>query len=359
MKLAAIADAILDETSTPAQLRGALREFSDLCSIESGIEPNKSFDAWAEDSFLDSGVAINAQAAAHCVTDYLRTVVFIRGVNAALNTALEQFPDVPIKVLYAGCGPYASLLLPLLHRFDPTRLDLTFLDYHQHSLDSVAHLVEFFGCQNYAICLQQADATQYRNSEPLHLVIAEVMQKALEQEPQFAVTANLAPQLHDDGVFIPGKIEVRLCFGNLACERETFRTQGEIDTESLILSGSRVMLDSVMAIESKQAAALEKTAVLDLRTGSKRLPPQLIDIPPLSEICGLDPLLLTRIQVYAHHRLGDYEAEITLPLLCTEIARAQAGAPVYVSYELGGYPKLQFSTELGSAASTCESGGGR
>ena len=40
------------------------------CGEITNIRPDPSFDAWAEDSLLDNGVAINPQAAAHCAIDY-------------------------------------------------------------------------------------------------------------------------------------------------------------------------------------------------------------------------------------------------------------------------------------------------
>ena len=116
MTLISIADAILDETSSQGQLRRALDEFIQLCADISGIAPDRSFDSDAGDVLLASGVAINPNAAAHCVNDYRRSVVFIRGVYAAIRLARRQFAPAPLRILYAGCGPYATLLLPLLTR---------------------------------------------------------------------------------------------------------------------------------------------------------------------------------------------------------------------------------------------------
>lgn len=348
MKLELIAETILDEASTLGQLRRALEDFSALCSYAGGVEPNRSFDAWAEDSLLRSGVAINSQAAAHCVTDYRRTVVFLRGIHAALTMALEQFPGVPLKVLYAGCGPYGTLLLPLLQRFDPVGLDLTLLDYHPESLESVARLIEFFGYENYQINLQQGDACEYQHPEPLHLVIAELMQKALEQEPQFAVTANLAPQMCRDGVFIPQRIEVQLCLGSWAKERAVFKRDGMVDTASLEEAGSRVPLGTVFTLVPQQAAPLEKTAVNNRLTGTKELLSKPIEVPMLSNIEDFDVLLLTRIWVFDQHHLTDYEAEITLPSYCSDLAHVNAGDCIHVSYELGGYPKFKVENAGGS-----------
>ena len=145
MNINAIGDTILDETSSPEALREALDAFVLLCSEVTGIRADPSFDAWAEDSMLDNGVAINPRAAAHCAVDYQRSVIFIRGVNAAISSLRLHFSDTPLEILYAGCGPWATLLLPLLGRFPPDEFTLYLLDFHQRSLDSVKLLLAHFG----------------------------------------------------------------------------------------------------------------------------------------------------------------------------------------------------------------------
>ena len=87
MKLKDIADTLLDEASPPAQLQAALNAFVQLCSAVGGVIPDRSFDAWAGDSLLQDGVAISPEAAAHCVRDTQRSVVFIRAAFAAIKTA--------------------------------------------------------------------------------------------------------------------------------------------------------------------------------------------------------------------------------------------------------------------------------
>ena len=99
MNINTISDTILDETSSPEALREALDAFVASCSEITNIRPDPSFDAWAEDSLLDNGVAINPQAAAHCAIDYQRSVVFIRGVYAAILKKILQKKEQNLQLL--------------------------------------------------------------------------------------------------------------------------------------------------------------------------------------------------------------------------------------------------------------------
>ena len=324
MNLNTISDTILDETRSPEALREALDAFVLLCSEVTNIRPNPSFDAWAEDSLLDNGVAINPQAAAHCAVDYQRSVVFIRGVYAAVNALRLRFPDTPLEILYAGCGPFATLLLPLLGKFSPGELNLYLLDIHQRSLDSVKLLLTHFGFCAHAVQTIKADACHYRHAGKLHLVIAETMQKSLEQEPQFAVTANLAPQLWPKGVFIPQRIDVVLSLADL-----------EEGTE-------RYPLATVCTLSPERALDQMHMAQTHSDEMGPRLEPTIVVIPRMADIARFDAALFTRICVFEQYRLKDYDSQITLPLKCHELLPLAGGERYRVSYQLGGYPKFNF-----------------
>ena len=292
-----------------------------LCSEVTNIRPDSSFDAWAEDSLLDNGVAINPQAAAHCALDYKRSVVFIRGVYAAINTLRRQFPNTPLEILYAGCGPFATLLLPLLGKFSPDELNLHLLDFHQRSLGSVKLLLNYFGFCAHAVQTIKADACDYQHAGKLHMVVAETMQKSLEQEPQFAVTANLAPQLCAKGVFIPQRIDVALWLADL--ENNTRRSRlATVCT----LSPERAS-DQMQLAQAKIEPQLEST---------------IADIPRTADISRFDAVLFTRICVFEQYRLKDYDSQITLPQKCHELLPLAGGERYRVSYQLGGYPRFNF-----------------
>lgn len=338
-----IAEVIVNETSPVASLQQALDDFANHCSKASGIAPDPSFDGWAEDTLLDDGVAINPQAAAFCVKDYRRSVMFIRGLYAAINTALQRFNEQPIKILYAGCGPFATLMLPLLSLFKPRQLELHLLDIHQRSLDSACLLLDHFGLSDHRVQTIQADACCYQHPGTLQLIVAETMQKSLEQEPQFAVTQNLAPQLCAQGIFIPEKIEVELCLGHLQCEQDIFKRDNTIDPEALIRSGRRYPLNCLLTLKPAMASTEFKQARHNPVTGMYELAHQLIELPSIEDLSSYDALIFTRIRIFRSYRLNDYDAEISLPYPCNDLLPLEAGAVYESCYELGGFPRFNFN----------------
>lgn len=340
MTISAICATILDESSTRAQLRAALDAYVRLCAEVTGVRPDPSFSAWAEDAFLNDGVAINPQAAAHCAVDYQRSVTFIRAIHAALRTLQARIPDAPIEILYAGCGPFATLLLPLLDVFSPGELKLYLLDYHRQSLDSVARLLAHFGFADHAVETVRGDACTYRHPGTLHLIVSETMQKALEQEPQFAVTANLAPQLDPRGLFLPQRIDVDLCLAELAKERALYDATPQARWEGV--AARRCAVATVLTLSPETASAQMQRATERASSETPEVALSAVTIPALAELSRLDAVLYTRICVYAQYCLKDYESQITLPVQCHDLSPLVGGVCYRVSYRVGHYPKLNF-----------------
>lgn len=307
MELSRIRQILLNEASPASLLEAALDGYSRTCEAVTGITPDPGFDAWGEDRMLDSGIAINPRAAANCVTDYRRTVVFIRAVHAALGELLEREATEVVRVLYAGCGPWATLLLPVLGAFPAERLRVELLDVHQDALDAVDRLIAHFGLEAYAIDRTLADASIYRCAEAPRLIVTETMHKALEQEPQFAVTANLAPQLARGGILVPERIDVELCLA------------GE---------GGRIGLGRVLSLA---ADASEVPEPMDVR------------VPEAAQLSAMRAELLTSIRVFGPHRLGPGEAHITLPRPCPELAPLRAGARFRVQFRGGSFPLFEIA----------------
>ena len=347
MSIQSICTRILNESSAPDELRGAVDEFVTICREVSGISPDPGFQAWSGDEFLDQGVAINPRAAAQCALDYRRTVVFLRGVHAAMQSLKARSSGNALNILYAGCGPFATLLLPLLARFEPFEVNITLLDIHQSSLDSVRLLCNHFGVGDHSLRLVRGNACSYQHPQELDLVIAETMQKALEQEPQFAVTANLAPQLRRGGLFLPQKIQVDL---SLAAADKHHKEQRQLQPtgQQALSRGDSAQLATVCTLTPEHAAAHLQSAIHNAGSKTPELEATTVVIPPLNALADLEPILSTNIQVFGRYRLGSHESQITLPLICHELLPLRAGQCYKVCYQLGKYPKFRFERQSDS-----------
>lgn len=163
-----------------------------------------------KETVLSGGIALSSQHALDCLKDPLRTVRFIKSMNAAIMDAQKQFPNDTIEILYAGCGPVAPIILPLLHLYQSNELQVTLLDITATSKFSVTALIELLGAQSFFKPFQLCDAISYKHPSetPLHIIVSEVMDKALLREPQVRVTQNLVPQLSENGIFIPQRIDI-------------------------------------------------------------------------------------------------------------------------------------------------------
>lgn len=260
---------------------------------------------------LPSGKAISPGQAAHCLLDIQRTTKFMRGVHKAILQLQQDFPGEPINILYAGCGPYATLLTPLTTMFTPQQVRYHMLDVQQDSLDAVRKLYEHMQATDYIAAFINHDAATYRMEKPMHLVVCEAMQSALDKEPQVAITLNLGPQLKPGGIFIPQEIRV---------SAHLLDRQGEIGG---FYEGSakpdRIVLGDVYMLGQASGDAHQ---------------PVSLSVPPSVGACN-ELFLLTDITVFADERLTIYNCGLTLP---RKVADVSGGEAVKVEYKMGERP---------------------
>jgi len=270
---------------------------------------------------LSSGEAISPQRAVLCLREHLRTAVYLRALADAVRMARERFPGEVIHLVEAGCGPAAPMALAMAARFAPTELQVTLLDIHASSLRDARHLAGELGLERSirgAIC-GDAVAVRFAEADRPHLVVAEVLRRALKKEPQVAVTRALAPQVRAGGFFLPERIEVG---------------PGLVHGSGTLASPRQVeWLGAAFSLEAATAGALAPDA-----TG--RLPPRVIEVPPHSA-AALQ--LLTRMQVWREHTLGDFDCSLTAPerLRGVPEAVAERGGRLVFAYEISADPGLR------------------
>ncbi len=249
---------------------------------------------------IKGGIALSSKEAKDCIEDPIRTVRFLKGIFAALIEAKERFKNEKIRILYAGCGPLGTLIIPLLHLFSSEDIEVILLDIHQTSIDSVKKIVEKLGYKSYIKRYVVTDATLYKHSikSSLHVIISETMDRALAKEPQVEITKNLAKQLVNKGIFIPEKIKVERGYSFFAKE---YVFNSEIDIEKLKSNGitKKQKLFSITSKIDTNSPFFYETEFIFIPTEFKNTP----------DLC-----LYTNVVVYKDIQLYNAESYITNPI---------------------------------------------
>lgn len=259
---------------------------------------------------LKGGFALSSFDAAICIDEYIRTARFLKGVHMAICEVLDRFEGRKINILYAGCGPYATLILPLLPLFGPDQLDLLLLDINDDSLKSVSNLLTDIGLGGYTVNLLKGNAIQYQTpaSRPLHLVVSETMFRALIREPQVAITENLAPQLVDGGLLIPQQIHVDMGFSFFG--KEPFLQTGS-DRAAGCNYPQRLVVDRLFSINKELFFFKGNKLPGVFESGSYEVP---ADFGAHPDLC-----LFTSLQIFRDVMLHSAESSITNPHCITSL----------------------------------------
>lgn len=199
---------LLKDEDNFAELTPAINNLFELFTEASGLNPDDELNR--KDIYLESGKAIGTSWAAMCVKEMLRTKYFIRGLYKGVLAARHKFPDTKIHILYAGTGPFATLAIPLTTLFTSEEVQFTLLEINPNSIELLKNTLKAFNAESYVQQIVQCDATTYiaDKSKPIHIILTETMQNALQKEPHVSITMNLVPQLHPDGILIPENIRI-------------------------------------------------------------------------------------------------------------------------------------------------------
>jgi hypothetical protein len=289
--LKSITETLLAGESSYLQIRNACTDLLDLFCRITGFDEADRFNN--QHMQTAGGQAVSPQSAAICIRDFIRTRVFMRGLREAILARLHENPGKPVHVLYAGTGPFATLLLPLVTIFDATQLKMQLLDINPASLSYLRRLIDHFKLQGYVEQLLETDAVTYR--VPAHrqpdIIVSETMMPALKTEPQISIVVNLVGQC-PQALLVPQKIEITAAL-----------------LSSKVADGKRVnCLQGLLTFTKESALVLAQKADEVISFPSLTLQ---IEKPPAPYWSRL--VLLTDIVVFNEEQLSFNQSGLTIP----------------------------------------------
>ncbi|UQV47639.1 hypothetical protein KIV45_12920 [Janthinobacterium lividum] len=317
-ELAAIAAALCDPQRSLASLVGETVQLRRLVERHSRLSMERQDGLRDGESFLPSGWAISPVQAGLCAREPYRSAAFIQGLALAVRERLDVSGGRPVRVLYAGCGPFALLALPVMAVLDADLVQFAILDVHAQTLGYARELIASLGLDSHVTAYLCADAAAYRIPDDAmpDVIVSETMNTALGKEPQVAILRNLHAQA-PAAALLPAAVTVHLGLDRRAPD-EPCTDWGRV-------------------------FALDADALRAWQQGSNgqgdSLPAASIRLPDLLEQA---PRLLTRIRVHGDIVLGDHECSLNLPLPLPGKPTLAGGSVLDFHYRLGGQPGLAF-----------------
>lgn len=345
LRLKEIADEILFSDIDHPSLQASVGQLYSVFSSITGLTDDGDCHEDAGETLLAQGRAISPRLAARCILDPVRTAQFLRATHAAILEAQKRFPNQTLEILYAGCGPFAPLAIPLTTQFNAAEIQFTVLDIHQRSLDSVQKIVQTLGLNAFMRAYIQCDATTYKHpANALHILVTETMQSALLNEPQVSIAMSLAPQICEGGILIPERIMIDACLWDL----EYRPRAAPSDDNGLDASGPasleaipRIGLGRIAEITLENCRRLsQKVSPTDSSEESSILS-ALVEVP-LNIDENFYLTLLTTITVFGKFALGEYESLITYPIVISDLGKMRGEMKIEFYYQFGARPGFKW-----------------
>ncbi len=317
-----------------SQLSKAIEQLRALYLNLSKVDLNN--DENRKDIHSSNGKAIGTTWAALCVDDMVRTKKFISGVYQAVQKLLGEHPEKNVHILYAGTGPFATLVSPLTAIFSSDQLQFTFLELNSESYQKVQQVVQQLGIGNYVRRIVQCDATTYQIpvDEQVDILLSETMQYALKGEQQVPIIYNLLPQIDNEVILIPEVIELQLAGVNAAQNESRMMNGSEEPYYHILGSFFKLDIASVRAFYAKQKHLPVNHKFLDRN----------FRIPEVVQTDYPELYVFTRLCVYQNIEILPYESGLTIPYKLADLnGKRKRTTQMQVAYALGENPGIRFS----------------
>ncbi|WP_270087448.1 hypothetical protein [Sphingobacterium sp. SYP-B4668] len=266
-----------------------------------------------------NGNAIGPLWAALCSREVLRTQRFLKGLHEAIQTLLNG-REIPVQVLYAGTGPFATLAIPLMTQYTPSQLQFTLLEINPISFVKMQECISELGLESYIAAYHCCDASTWAvENKQIDIVVSETMYNGLYREPQVSIMLNLLSQLPPTCIAIPKLIQIDL----VAQEHHSLPLQS---------------LSSLMTLDRKYMDDIIR------HSGQARwqFPSVRVKIPNNPKV---KLFLQTNIQIYGNQKLGLNDSSLNL-LRQFKIPATCLGHNINIQYQISEIPQFVFSNDI-------------
>jgi predicted RNA methylase len=330
-RLEKVAFVLRKEKTDYLELAQAIQDYEnlvfELSTIEIDNESNRN------DIHFENGKALGTTWAALCIRDLLRTKTFIKG----LFNAIEYVKDTkkgPVNVIYAGTGPFAALILPIMATYSEEEVQFTLLEVNKVSFEIANQVINKLGFGGFIKEAANEDATKYivNPDHQIDIVVSETMQHALKREQQVPIVMNIMSQMREGVILIPEKITLDVCLMNF----EKFHASEKNKEE-----GYCIHLGNFFELSSEKIK--EYNSINQKENGKLLFPRKSIDlkIEHLKEFNQLT--VLTEIQVFGEDRIGINESGLTIPLILEDLSGHQKGLTLNIRYTVNEEPGIEYS----------------
>jgi len=329
-KLAEITQNLISEKVEADGLKKSIEELKSLLEKVSGL--NQEAPINSENILLPSGKAIGPKWAGMCLEDIPRTHKFIKGIHSAVQEVLEKNPKKPVTILYAGTGPYATLVLPLLSLFEPSQLQLILLEVNTVSIESLKRIIKGFDAYEYIKAIYHCDAANFivPSEFETDILLVECMQHALVREPQVGITYNLLPQMKDEVILIPEEISLHVALIDLEKKAEYLTNDNNSKKDYYENS------DSVFTLNKKEV--LEKST--EFKEEGFQFPEREVSFTE-EQLSNYDFIAVsTEITIFKNISLSIDESGLTAPMLLADLNHDQKVTGAKTQYVVGTEPGL-------------------
>lgn len=314
------------EENNFAELSKTIANFKNLVNELSTIDLEN--ETTRKSLFLTNGKALGTTWAALCLDDVLRTKMFIKGVFKAIEK-LQKKNTKPIHILYAGTGPYATLLLPVFASFTAEEVQATVIEINTESFENMKRVINKLGFDSHILSYENDDATTIRikNSETIDIVLSETLQCGLIKEQQIPITYNLLQQVPENTILIPQSLALDICLLNYTGLKDRAENTPE---ESFCY-----VLERVIEISNK----IHNQFQLELNTSKTQiLAEKQIELPKDKMASYDNVALLTRITVFENEKIAINESGLTIPILLKKEIDLKTVQKFTIQYKIDAQP---------------------